>query len=138
MTNSKSKSSSAVPYTTDMQVYISGIQGLHPLAVGVAYWYRGHYLYSAAGVPIIPEPFSTKKGVHITGLTADEAPPFRPHAPGNVPEHEIGALRKSMMNTWEDQERAKQEEEMSLERMAFGAQKDEIESLLSGGQKKSE
>ena len=48
-------------YRADNQrCFISGIQGTHPIRVGIAYFYRGHYIYSIAGLPIEPQAFATK------------------------------------------------------------------------------
>ncbi|KAL1591899.1 hypothetical protein SLS60_011491 [Paraconiothyrium brasiliense] len=91
-----------------MEVHISGFHGMHPIETGVAYWYRGHYMYSNAGIPVEPVPFATKKGVHIIGTTVDTAPPFRlGGVPGDRYELEVAALYNSMLHTWEEQEKEK-------------------------------
>ena len=113
---------------------------MHPLQLGVAYWWRGHHLYSAAGVPVMPTIHGTKKCIHVVGLTADHAPPCPPSgAPGEVPEEQIAALHRSMVHAWEEQQRTTTENEQTkLEPVAFESQKDEIQNLLLGGQNKSE
>lgn len=122
-----------------MKVYISGFQGPHPITTGVAYWYRGHYLYSSAGVPVEPIPFATKKGVHVVGTTVDTAPLFRMGALGDVNELEVAALEKSKVWEWQtqEQEKALQKEELEKElekaartTSAFSNQTDEITNIL--------
>ncbi|OAG08272.1 uncharacterized protein CC84DRAFT_1257165 [Paraphaeosphaeria sporulosa] len=94
-----------------MEVNISGFYGIHPIETGIAYWYRGHYLYSKAGVSVEPIPFATKKGIHIVGTTVDTAPPFHPlGVPGTRHEPEVAALHRSMAHAWEDQEKNKNED----------------------------
>jgi hypothetical protein len=83
-----------------VQVRISGIRGRHPIETGVAYWYRGHYLYGIYGNPLEPVSFATKE-IHILGTTMDSAPPFDRHEPWLQEEGEIAALRKSMVHEWQ-------------------------------------
>ncbi|KAF2445115.1 hypothetical protein P171DRAFT_514238 [Karstenula rhodostoma CBS 690.94] len=110
-----------------MEVNISGFYGIHPIETGIAYWYRGHYMYSTVGVPVEPIPFATKKGIHIVGTTVDTAPPFRPGGvPGVRYEPEVAALHRSMVHTWEDQEKEKKEDAGTG---AFGARTDGIQGL---------
>lgn len=111
-----------------MEVNISGFHGVHPIETGIAYWYRGHYIYSKAGVPVEPIPFATKKGSHIVGTTVDTAPPFRlGSAPGVRFEAEVAALHRSKVHTWEDQERERKKEDANTG--VFGSQKGEIQGL---------
>jgi len=75
------------------RVYISGIQGQHSLELAVAYYYRGHTIYSASGLwPIEPIPFSTKKGISILGILDHLEPRYNPYTSGLVPEASIGVL----------------------------------------------
>ncbi|KAF1968809.1 hypothetical protein BU23DRAFT_256414 [Bimuria novae-zelandiae CBS 107.79] len=135
----------------DSKVYISGFGGQHPIDVGVAYWYRGHYVYSEAGLPIQPLPYATRKGVHIMGSTYDSAPPYQPGIGRD--ESEVAALYWSKHWCWEqEQEREKvrlaneqeQEQEREGEREekrlvseqagAFQRQTAQIEGLKGGDQ----
>ncbi|KAF1947626.1 hypothetical protein EJ02DRAFT_390665 [Clathrospora elynae] len=94
----------------NQRVYISGLQGHHTLEVGVAYHYRGHYLYAyPARTPIEPIPFSTKKGINLSGIVDDGAPVYNPKARHLVPESEIAALQRSCFH---EQERQKEQEEV--------------------------
>ncbi|KAF9740049.1 hypothetical protein PMIN01_02684 [Paraphaeosphaeria minitans] len=89
-----------------MEVYISGFYGAHPIETGIAYWYRGHYVYSRAGVPIEPIQFATKKGIHVVGTTVDSAPPFQPIGmPGIRHEPEVAALHRTKVHTWAELEK---------------------------------
>tara|TARA_R110002003_G_scaffold39_19_gene2555 strand:+ start:2644 stop:3876 length:1233 start_codon:yes stop_codon:yes gene_type:complete len=91
------------------RVYVSGVQGQVSLETGVAYHYRGHYVYAyPAGTPIEPIPFQTKRGISIVGTVQDQVPLYAPNDPSLVPEASIGALTKSCRRVWEDQ---KEEEE---------------------------
>jgi hypothetical protein len=84
-------------------VYISGIQGQHSLETGVAYHYRGHYIYACpAGNPIEPVPFSTKNGINIIGTVRYLAPRYDAHARGLVHEESVGALSKAC---WQEEKR---------------------------------
>jgi hypothetical protein len=94
----------------NQRVYISGLQGSHTLEVGVAYHYRGHFIYAyPAGNPIEPVSFSTKKGINIVGVVQDRAPIYDPQAPGLVPEGQISALNRACMH---EQEFQKEQEEI--------------------------
>ncbi|KAL5120671.1 hypothetical protein ACEQ8H_001420 [Pleosporales sp. CAS-2024a] len=100
-----------------MRVYISGLKGHHSLQMGVAYYFRGHYLYSfPAGNPIEPVPFGTKGGISIVGVVGEAAPKWEE---GEVEEREIGALRKSVERVGEEareeEERGRREVERVLE-----------------------
>ncbi|KAH6616331.1 hypothetical protein C7974DRAFT_416477 [Boeremia exigua] len=73
-------------------VYISGIAGAHPLATGLAYYYRGHYLYACPGRTLLePLPFSVRHGITIQGVVSGSAPAYDPGA-RLVPEARIRAL----------------------------------------------
>jgi hypothetical protein len=86
-------------------VFISGLQGLHTLETGVAYHYRGHYVYSyPAGTPILPVPFSTSGGIHVAGTVRECAPEYDPAGPGLVPEASIAALKRSCEIVWNAQQ----------------------------------
>ncbi|KAJ4350526.1 uncharacterized protein N0V89_009147 [Didymosphaeria variabile] len=114
-----------------MEVNISGFYGIHPIETGVAYWYRGHYIYSTAGIPVEPVPFATKKGVHIVGTTIETAPPFRlGGVPGDRYEIEVAALHSSMVHAWKEQEKEKE----TGEAVASGDQTDEIQGLKPADQ----
>jgi hypothetical protein len=99
---------------TKQRVFISGIEGSHTLEVGVAYHYRGHFIYAyPAGNPIEPIPFSTKKGINIVGLVQDRAPIFNSQEPHLKPESEIAALQRACLHEQEfqkEQKEAKKEE----------------------------
>ena len=110
----------------DMQVYISGFVGMHTIETGVAYWHRGHYIYSTAGIPVEPIQFATKKGIHIFGTTVDTAPLLQLDAPNNRPEYEVAALHRSMVHAWEEQETQAKE---AKEGGAFVGQDEEIQRL---------
>jgi len=95
-----------------LRPFISGFHGQHSMEVGVAYWYRGHYLYGPARNPIQPLQFATKKEVMVMGTAAETAPIYKVshskynlatvHSVGErVFEHEVGALRKSMEHEWQ-------------------------------------
>lgn len=117
-----------------MEVYVSGFSGVHPIQTGVAYWYRGHYIYSKAGIPVEPIPFATKKGIHIVGTTVETAPPLRTgYGHEERDESEVAALYRSMLHTWEEQEKEK-EKDSAIEARAFEVQKGEIEGLKSTDQ----
>jgi hypothetical protein len=94
------------------RVFVSGIQGQQTLELGVAYHYRGHYIYATAGNPIEPVPFSTKKGINIIGTVQHLAPRYDSNAPDLVPEPSIAALNKSCHHARKAQkEREKQDKE---------------------------
>ncbi|CAA9966647.1 hypothetical protein PTMSG1_10006 [Pyrenophora teres f. maculata] len=102
------------------KVYISGIKGYHTLETGVAYHYRGHFVYAyPACVPIEPVPYSTKKGINLVGVAQHLAPPYDPNAPDLVEEHTIYALQIACIHEAESQkvqeELRKQETEKALE-----------------------
>jgi len=102
--------------------------------MGVAYHYRGHFIYSyPAGNPIEPIPYSTKKGINIVGVTQDRAPPYDPHAIPLVDEYTIAALEKACVHEVEfqkqqealkkeDTDKVMEEEAKSKEEVNTGAQ----------------
>lgn len=81
-----------------MRVYISGLKGTHSLRVGIAYWYRGHYLYAVNDTrnPIEPQTFATKGKILINGSTMDTAPIYDVHNEYLIDESEIRALEKAI------------------------------------------
>jgi hypothetical protein len=81
-----------------MRVHISGFTGLHPVRTGIAYWYRGHYLYGAVGNPIEPQLFATKGRLMLSGIRSESVPVYDPRDGSLVPEHTIKALEKTMQN----------------------------------------
>lgn len=92
----------------NQRVYISGLEGHHSLETGVAYYYRGHYIYAYPGSnPIEPVPFSTAKGIKIAGTRPELAPRHDPNARDLVAESSISALNKSCDSFY----RARKEEE---------------------------
>ncbi|KAF2852187.1 hypothetical protein T440DRAFT_488295 [Plenodomus tracheiphilus IPT5] len=97
-------------------VYISGIKGQHSLETGVAYYYRGHHIYSAAAAnPIDPIPFSTRKGISVVGIAQHLAPLYAPQAADLVPEASIAALDRARRYTLADIQA--QEEAMRAEKV---------------------
>lgn len=112
---------------TGMEVNISGFFGVHPIQIGVAYWYRGHYIYSRAGVPVEPIPFAAKKGLHIVGTTFDTASPIlEVDSHGIRNESKVAALQRSMVHSWEEQESNKKDNASTGE---FGGLSDDIPGL---------
>jgi hypothetical protein len=108
-------------------VAISGIEGKHPIRVGVAYWYRGHYLYGPHGNPIEAVPFATKE-IHIVGTTPDTAPPYNSQDPALEDERKIAALHSSMLHEWDNMQQAKDNiAEPPVE--AFASQTEIVDSL---------
>lgn len=79
------------------RVRISGFYGYHPLRTGIAYWYRGHYLYSKAGTPIEPQPFGTKGRIVLVGSIKETSPPFNPYDKNLLNEKSVDALGKAAM-----------------------------------------
>ncbi|KAL1656384.1 hypothetical protein SLS61_000847 [Didymella pomorum] len=78
-------------------VYISGLTGVHTLETGLAYYYRGHYMYAyPAGNIIEPISYSTRKGIMIQGVVDAGAPVYCADAEGLLSEGEIAALEKSV------------------------------------------
>lgn len=59
---------------------------------GVAYGYRGHYLYGPLGNPIEPVSFSTKTGIQIRGILDPNIPPYNKDAEDLVDEEEVAHL----------------------------------------------
>ncbi|USP73972.1 hypothetical protein yc1106_01246 [Curvularia clavata] len=105
-------------YPAQQRVYISGFKHTHNLTVGVAYFYRGHYLYAyPQRNPIEPIAFSTKKkGIRILGITNDQAPKYDPEDTQLGYERSVSALEKSCIHEWEIQQA--QEEKIRQEKMA--------------------
>lgn len=104
----------------NMKVYISGFVGQHPIETGVAYWYRGHYLFGQAGNPVQPLLFPTKKEILIVGTTADTAPPYNEKDSNHVNERSVAALDKSKRHEWRDPP-TEEEVEAYKAQMAFEA-----------------
>jgi hypothetical protein len=105
------------------RVYISGLSGHHTLETGVAYHYRGHYVYSyPQGMPIDPVPFQTKQGINIRANPLHSALPYDPNAPGLVSESSINALNKTWGAMWKEQ---KSEEEMRKKEVAEAIEDEE-------------
>jgi hypothetical protein len=97
------------------RVFISGLQGHHSLEKGVAYHYRGHYVYSyPLGTPIDPVPFQTKQGINVKEKPLHSAPPYDPHAPGLVRELSLNALNKTWAQMWNDQKEGEEERKMEV------------------------
>ncbi|KAJ4305260.1 hypothetical protein N0V90_000791 [Kalmusia sp. IMI 367209] len=111
----------AASKANNMRVFISGFVGMHPIEIGVAYWHRGHYIYSAAGIPIEPIQFATKK--------VDTAPLLQSDAPENRPEYEVAALYRSMVHAWEEREEREKAVKRAEEGGAFAEQNEEIQRL---------
>ncbi|CBX91129.1 predicted protein [Plenodomus lingam JN3] len=108
-------------------VYISGVKGQHSLEVGVAYFYRGHHIYSAAAAnPIDPIPFSTRRGISVVGVAQHLAPPYAPQAADLVPEASIRALHYSYRH-------ALKKLEEGLKAAAADTLQEEAEKKKSGG-----
>ena len=81
------------------RVYVSGLKGDHTLETGLAYYYRGHYLYSHPGGTLIePVPYSTKKGISVHGMVSPSAPAYDKSSAGLVAEVSIRALEASIRN----------------------------------------
>lgn len=80
-------------------VFISGLSGYHTLETGLAYYYRGHYIYAyPAGTLIEPVPYSTRKGIMIQGIVSPTAPVWDGEKEGLVSETEVRALERSVVN----------------------------------------
>ncbi|KAG9192927.1 hypothetical protein G6011_11661 [Alternaria panax] len=115
---------------TKQHVYISGLKGHHTLETGVAYHYRGHFIYAfPAGNPIEPVPFSTKKGITISGVVQDQAPLWDHQDSDLVLENTIAALQRSCVHEWEfqqEQEEAKKQETKKALEMEAGDENDTV------------
>ncbi|KAL1799735.1 hypothetical protein ACET3X_000077 [Alternaria dauci] len=114
---------------TGQRVYISGLKGHHTLETGVAYHYRGHFIYAfPASNPIEPVPFSTKKGINIVGVVQDQALIYDHKDPDLILEQDIAALQRSCVHEWEFQqaqeESKKQETQKALEAEEAAGHKD--------------
>lgn len=78
-------------------VYISGFHGAHSLETGLAYYYRGHYIYAfPAGTLLESEPFCIRYGISYRGIVAKDAPVYECGEEGLEEEVTVGALRKSI------------------------------------------
>ncbi|KAI4619748.1 hypothetical protein J4E83_005604 [Alternaria metachromatica] len=113
---------------TKQRVFISGLKGDHTLETGVAYHYRGHFIYAyPVGNPIEPVPFSTKKGINIVGVVTDQAPLYDSKKPDLVLESTVAALQRSCVHEWEwqkeQEEIKKQETKKALEEEKAGERK---------------
>ncbi|KAF9697110.1 hypothetical protein EKO04_004659 [Ascochyta lentis] len=87
------------------RVYVSGLEGHHTLEVGLAYYYRGHYMYACPAANLIePIPYSTRKGIMIQGIVSASAPAYDASAPGLQPESSVEALKKSITSEREAQD----------------------------------
>ncbi|KAF2872156.1 hypothetical protein BDV95DRAFT_594415 [Massariosphaeria phaeospora] len=87
------------PDAKNMLVYISRLTGIHAVEIGVAYYYRGHYLYEPNGNPVVPVPFTSKReGFQMKRQPADSAPRYDAFAVSLVPESEVAALYHGVMN----------------------------------------
>jgi hypothetical protein len=65
-------------HSLNTRVYISGLRGDHTLETGLAYYYRGHYVYSFPGGTLIePIPCSIKKGIMVHGMVSPSATTLR-------------------------------------------------------------
>jgi hypothetical protein len=116
------------------RVFVSGIQGQQTLEVGVAYHYRGHYIYGTAGNPIEPVPFSTKKGINIIGTVQHLAPRYDPNAPDLVPEPSIAALNKSRHHAWNAQKEREQQDKEEVKQALEAEQAAKDEDVTSAAQ----
>ncbi|KAF1959878.1 hypothetical protein CC80DRAFT_584583 [Byssothecium circinans] len=85
----------------NMSVFISGFRGLHPIDVGIAYYYRGHDLYGPSRNPIMPVSFATKREIMIVELASDCAPAYDPNDPTLQDESKVMAFYKSKVSEWE-------------------------------------
>ena len=84
------------------------------MLVGIAYWYRGHYIYGPAFNPIQPITFANKKEIMIAGTTAETAPPYAQFDKDRVSEVTIAALEKAMHAEWMRQLEEKRSADMDL------------------------
>lgn len=97
----------------NQKVYISGLQGQHSLEVGVAYYYRGHFIYAPSRNPIEPVPFSTRTGIQIVGTRAELAPRYEADGKSLVSELTISALNKSCHRIWHAQKEEEQQKQQN-------------------------
>ena len=81
-------------------VFISGFRGLHPIEVGIAYFYRGHHLYSPGLDPVKPEQFTTRDVVLLRGMPRKSVPRYEPFDPDLQEESEVCALHGSKVYEW--------------------------------------
>ncbi|KAF1999677.1 hypothetical protein P154DRAFT_216778 [Amniculicola lignicola CBS 123094] len=75
-----------------MLIHISGLHGIHDVRTGIAYWYRGHYLYALNGGPIEPVEYPVKSKIFVKNLPMSAAPPYDPFDPTLVYEHELSVI----------------------------------------------
>lgn len=91
------KSSIARSRALHTHVYISGLKGHHTLETGLAYYYRGHYIYIyPAGNLIEPIQYSIRKGIMIQGIVSASAPVYDADKEGLVDESSVSALKASI------------------------------------------
>lgn len=83
----------------NMNVYISGIKGLHPIRTGLAYFYRGHYLYDENCIPIVPVVPARKEPI-VKRILFDETPCYDARDATMKSEIEIAGLYRSMLHEW--------------------------------------
>ena len=108
-------------------VYISGLTGVHTLETGLAYYYRGHYIYAyPAGNLIEPVPYSTRKGIMIQGVVDAGVPAYCAGAEGLLSEGEIGALEKSVRVEMQRKEELVEEDVLGTS----GAESEEIKNAV--------
>ncbi len=82
------------------------------MELGLAYYYRGHFIYAyPAGTPIEPIAYSTRRGISIVGIALDQAPRYNAFASSLVAEDSIAALRKACKNEAILQQQRKEEQE---------------------------
>jgi hypothetical protein len=115
------------------QIYISGLSGPQPLALGVAYFYRGHQLYAyPACNPIEPVPFSTSKGINIVGTAPHLAPVYDPDAPGLVEEASLAVLERSCKYVWGEQSEREERRIREIDE-EIRAREDEEDAEMNSG-----
>ncbi|KAJ4377766.1 hypothetical protein N0V83_000596 [Neocucurbitaria cava] len=110
------------------RVYISGLAGHHSLETGVAYHYRGHFIYSyPAGTPLEPLPYCTRGGINVVGVAQDRTPNYDPRAADLVPETSITALHRTSVNLRQlQQEREAAQKEETAKALEEEAQEAKI------------
>ncbi|PVI06115.1 hypothetical protein DM02DRAFT_667744 [Periconia macrospinosa] len=74
------------------EVFISGLKGTHSIEKGIAYYYRGRYIYDTGGKPIAPAPFSTGNKAQVRDLRTNFSPPYRADDPTLAEETDTSAL----------------------------------------------
>lgn len=114
ISNKEAEAKAAHDKAHKQRVFISDFLGQHSLQMGVAYFYRGHYIYVyPGGHPIEIVPFSIKKGINFTGCVRDAAPVFYPNASGLIPEPTVAAFYQSKVSLYRD--RVDQDESIARE-----------------------